>query len=138
MGKRQLLRRLVTPLAMDRFLFGPVQEQATMVFEELPEFGGVEGLDQTGFLFADDIEIHQRQVDLRQVEFAAHQPAIDFSLCPVQLTVVGRLLAQVAAVGLDLFQAVLPGVIAIRPAPDRQALKRTFESDFTLVAITAP
>jgi hypothetical protein len=77
--------------------------------------------DQTGFLFADDVEVHQRQIDLLKLEFLAHQPAVDLRLRPVQLTVVGRLLAQVATVGFDFFQAVLRGVVAVRPALDLQA-----------------
>ncbi|MNH42288.1 hypothetical protein D3C79_1039580 [compost metagenome] len=56
----------------------------------------------------------------------------------MQLAVVGRLFAQVAAVGLDLLQAVLPGVIAIRPALDRQGLILALKGNFALVTLAAP
>ncbi|MOA35470.1 hypothetical protein D3C78_1569200 [compost metagenome] len=108
-----------------------------MPFEEWLQLGGFEKLDQAGLLFADDIEIHQCQIDPCQIQFAAHQPAVDFHLGPMQLTVVGRLFAQVAAVGLDLLQAVLPGVITIRPALDRQGLILALEGDFALVTLAA-
>ncbi|MNK96602.1 hypothetical protein D3C87_1168920 [compost metagenome] len=137
-GKRQLLRRPVAPFAMSHFLLGPAQEPCAMLLEEQLQLRGTERLDQTGFLFADDVEIHQRQIDLLKIQFAAHQPAVDFRLGPVQLSVVGRLLAQVAPVGLDLFQAVLRGIVAVRPALDGQALVMAFEGHFTLVAFAAP
>ena len=123
---------------MGHFLLGPVQKQRAMMFEELLQLLSAERLDQTGFLFADDVEIHQRQVDLRQLQLAAHQPAVDLRLRPVQLPVVGRLFAQVAAIGFDFFQAVLPGIIAIRPALHVQGFVRAFQGDFTLITVAAP
>ncbi|MNQ94510.1 hypothetical protein D3C85_1100300 [compost metagenome] len=138
MGKGQALRSQIAPFSMGDFLFGPLQEPRAMSFEELLQLGGVERLDQAGFLFADDVEVHQSQIDLRQIQFPAHQPAVDFHLGPMQLTVVGRLFAQVAAVGLDLLQAVLPGVIAIRPALDRQGLILALKGNFALVTLAAP
>ncbi|MNY11180.1 hypothetical protein D3C86_1441950 [compost metagenome] len=138
MGKGQALGGQIAPFSMGDFLFGPLQEPRAMSFEELLQLGGVERLDQAGFLFADDVEVHQSQIDLRQIQFPAHQPAVDFHLGPMQLAVVGRLFAQVAAVGLDLLQAVLPGVIAIRPALDRQGLILALKGDFALVTLAAP
>ena len=96
------------------------------------------GFDQAGFLFADDVEIHQRQIDLLQLQFLAHQPAVDFRLRPVQLAVIGRLPAQVAAIGFDFFQAVLRRVVAIRPALDLQLAEFALQSHFALVLLTAP
>ncbi|MNQ89976.1 hypothetical protein D3C85_1053010 [compost metagenome] len=136
--KGQALRREIAPVTMDDFLLRPLQEARALPLEELLQLRGLEGLDQAGFLFTDDVEIHQRQVDPGQIQLAAHQPAVDFRLGPMQLTVVGRLFAQVTAVGLDLFQAVLPRVIAIRPALDRQGLILALKGDFTLVTLAAP
>lgn len=116
MGKAQLLRRQIARLAMGHFLFSPMQEQTALLLEELSQGVDAERLDQTGFLFADDVEIHQRQIDLLQIQLATHQPAVDFRLRPVQLTVIGRLFAQIATVGFDFFEAVLRWVVAVRPA----------------------
>ena len=80
------------------------------MLEKQSQLWRAEGLDQTGFLFADDVEVHQRQIDPGQFQLLAHQPAVDLRLCPVQLAVVGGLFTQVAAVGFDFFQAIFaPG-----------------------------
>ncbi|MNN22526.1 hypothetical protein D3C81_1358850 [compost metagenome] len=123
---------------MGHFLFGPLQEQRALLLEKGLEGFGAEGLDQAGFLLADDIEIHQRQIDLLKFEFAAHQPAVDLRLCPVQLAVIGRLLTQVATVGFDFFQAGLRRVVAVRPALDLQLQKLAFEHHFALILFAAP
>ncbi|MNF80558.1 hypothetical protein D3C84_628040 [compost metagenome] len=137
MGKGQLLRCPIAPFAMGHLLFGPMQEPRTMRLEKRLQLIDAKRFDQTGFLLADDIEIHQCQIDVCQIEFSAHQPTVDFRLGPVQLPVVGRLFAQVATVGLHLFQAVLHRVIAVRPALDGQRLKASFKGDFALIAVTA-
>ncbi|MNL13630.1 hypothetical protein D3C87_1345420 [compost metagenome] len=138
MGKFQLLRRAIAPFAMDHFLFGPVQKQQAMLLEKRLQLPGAERLDQAGFFFADDVKVDQRQIDLLKLQFLAHQPAVDLCLRPMQLTVVGRLLAQVATVGFDFLQAVLRRIVAVRPALDLQAFEQPFEGDFTLVALAAP
>lgn len=138
MGKAKVLRRSITRITVRHFLFGPMQKQAALVLEEVLQGLGVEGFDQAGFLLADDVEIHQRQVDLLHIELAAHQPAVNLGLRPVQLPMIGRLLAQVATVGFDLFEAVLRRVVAIRPALDLQLQVLAFQRDFTLILLATP
>ncbi|MNI19747.1 hypothetical protein D3C73_731940 [compost metagenome] len=135
--KRHLLRGSIARLTMGHFLLGPLQEQTAMMLEELLEVLGTERLDQAGFLLADDVEVHQRHIDLRQRHLLAHQPAVDLGLGPMQLPMVGGLLAEVAAIGFDFLQAVLRRVVAVRPAPDLQGLILAFQCDFALIPITA-
>ena len=94
----------------------PVQEQRALLIEELLKAWRLESLVQYGFASADDIEVHQRQVNVIEPEFLAHQPAIHLDLGPVQLPMVGGLGGEVATVGLDFFQAVGVRVVAVRPA----------------------
>ena len=56
----------------------------------------------------------------------------------MQLAVIGRLLAQVAAIGFDFFQAVLRRIVAIRPALDLQLAEFALQRHFALVLLAAP
>ncbi|MOA02527.1 hypothetical protein D3C78_1219810 [compost metagenome] len=138
MGKYQRLRAEVARLSMGHFLFGPGQEQRALRFEEGLQLRRFETLGDAGFLFADNVEIHQGHVDVRQLQFLAHQPAIDFRLGPMQLAMIGWLLGQVAPVGLHFFKALANGVVAVGPAFDCQCLVMTVEGHLGLITLAAP
>ncbi|MNW09302.1 hypothetical protein D3C71_2062660 [compost metagenome] len=56
----------------------------------------------------------------------------------MQLPVVGRHALQFAPVGLDFFEAVLPGVVTVRPALDGQLPVLALQRDFVLIGRAAP
>ena len=138
MGKRQALRASVACRTVLHLLPGPVQEQRALLIEELLKVGCIEPLVQHGFAFADDVEVHQRQVDMIEPEFLAHQPAIHLDLGPVQLPMVGGLGSEVATVGFDFFQAVGVRVVAVRPAPHLELLVIALQGDLVLIVRAAP
>ena len=109
-----------------------------MLHEECLQVISLKPLAEQRLVLADNVEVHQRQDNLRQPELLAHQPAVDLDLGPVQLPVVGRLFVQVAAIGFHLFQLVAVRVVAIRPAPDFQLLVFALQRDFILVMGAAP
>ena len=82
-GETQALRRAVAGIAVLHFLLGPAEEQRALPVEERLQLRRLGTLAEHGLAFADDIEVHQRQVDLGQPKFLAHQPAIHFDLSPV-------------------------------------------------------
>ncbi|MNQ42036.1 hypothetical protein D3C85_557300 [compost metagenome] len=137
-GKAQALERLVAQPAMRAFLFGPGDEAAALQLEELTQFIGTAALMKGGFVLAEDVEIDHRQIDLGQAALLAQQPAVDLGLGPVQQPVVLRNARDVAAVGLDLFQAVVVRGIAVGPAAHLQAQVFAGERQLRLVARAAP
>ena len=108
-----------------------------MLVEERFQLNGLKVLAKQGFAFADDIEIHQREVDLCKAELLAHQPAIHLDLGPVQLPVVGRLGVQVAAIGFHFFQAIGVRVVTVRPAPHLELQVLALQCHFVLVMLAA-
>ncbi|MNP09769.1 hypothetical protein D3C76_1018860 [compost metagenome] len=137
-GKRQRLEALVTLGQAALLALGPGQEALALGFEE-----GAQGIGTV--VFADqrlavvvDVQVHQRYLDGGQLPRLAQEPGIDLGLGPVQLAMVGRLARQVAAVGLDLLQAVGDRVVAVGTAAHLQALVMAFEGDFRLIAGSTP
>lgn len=121
-----------------RLRLGPLHEAAALLVEVRPQLGGA-GTDlETGFLVAVHVQVDQRQVYRFQPALAAHQPAIDPGLCPVQLPVVVRLAGQVAAMGLDLFQAVARRDVAVGTSAHLQIAENALQCHLRLVALAPP
>ena len=99
-----------------RFLPRPGNKAVALQCKETPQIIRLEGLTIGRFFLADHVEVHHRQVDLFQRQLGAQQPAVHLGLSPVQAAVVVRDAGDIAAVGLDLFQQVLRGVVAVGPA----------------------
>ncbi|MCY1520962.1 hypothetical protein D9M68_557570 [compost metagenome] len=137
-GEAQALQAGVAGVAVGAFLFRPGDEAAALQLEEGAQFGGGEAFAEGGFLLGDDVEVHHRQVDPLQAELRAEQPAVDLDLRPVQRAVVVGDARDVAAVGLDLFQQVALGVVAVGAAADHQARILAGQRQFGEVAGAAP
>ena len=138
MGEGQLLRRLITGLTMAHLLLGPVQKQRALLIEELLKVGSLPGFFDACFVFANDIEVHQRQIHLGQLQALTQQPAIHPGLSPVQLPVVDGDRGKVAAKGFHLFQYVALRVITVGTTAHGQALVLAFKAHFGLIPGTAP
>ncbi len=65
-GETQGLRGGVTRFAVLHFLLSPAEEQRALLVEEPLQIRRVEALIEQGLALANDIEVHQRQVDFRQ------------------------------------------------------------------------
>ena len=108
--------------------------------EVLAQRLGVERAGEHRLAAAADVEVDQRQLDLRPPVALAQQPAVDHRLRPVQRAVVGRLAGQRAgaAVGLDLLQPAAIGVEAVGAAAYPQLAVVPRQADLALVARAAP
>ena len=84
MGETQSLRGCVARFAVLHFLLGPAEEERALLVEERLQIGRLEALIEQGLALADDIEVHQRQVDFAQSQLLAHQPAVHLDLGPMQ------------------------------------------------------
>ncbi|HTU56937.1 MAG TPA: hypothetical protein VMF89_00865 [Polyangiales bacterium] len=115
----------------------PLKETRALRFEVFVKRFRRMLLDQHGLSLARDIEVHQRQPDPRKISRLAHQPAIDLHLRPMQRAVIGGHAIQVAAIGFELFELVLAGVVTIRAAADVKRATFGAEPDLGLVAFTA-
>ncbi|MDT4831904.1 hypothetical protein FQZ97_654350 [compost metagenome] len=135
MGKGQGFQRGIACAGMGQLLFGPGDEALALLLEEGSQVAGPVALGEQGFLLAADIEIDQRQFDLRQRLLLAEQPAVDLELCPMQLPVVGRHALEVAAVGLHFLQAALRRVVAIGATAYPQRTELAAEGQLGLVAL---
>ncbi|MND95982.1 hypothetical protein D3C80_882540 [compost metagenome] len=137
-GETQRQQALVTVGQASLLRSGPAQKALALGFEEGLQLGSRTVLREQRLAVAVHVEVHQRHLDGRQLSCLAHQPAIDLGLCPVQLTVIGRLTRQIATVRLDLFQAIAARVIAIGAAPHPEGFELAFKGDFRLVASSPP
>jgi hypothetical protein len=95
-------------------------------------------LDEQRFLVAGDVEIDQCQFEFIEPACLTQQPAIDLRLRPMQLAMIGGLAFQVAAKGLDLFQAIARRVVAIGTAAHAQLPVLPLQGDLALVAVATP
>ncbi|MNQ49118.1 hypothetical protein D3C85_630140 [compost metagenome] len=77
MGKGQGLKRGIACAGMGQLLFGPGDKALALLLEEDLQVAGPVALGEQGFLLAADIEVDQRQFDLRQRLLLAEQPAVD-------------------------------------------------------------
>ncbi len=137
-GKAQGGKRLVARSAVGHFLCGPVDERLTLGLEEHAQLCCGVTLDEQRFLVAGDVEIDQCQFEFIEPACLTQQPAIDLRLRPVQLAMIGGLALQVAAKGLDLFQAIARRVVAIGTAAHAQLPVLPLQGDLALVAIATP
>ena len=123
---------------MGQFLFGPAHETLALPGEQRGQFLAAAGFLQHRFLLAANVEIHQRQVDLRQPFLLAHQVAIDAQLRPVQVAMIVGQAGKLAAIGLHFFQQLAPGIVAVGPTPHVQRAVLCRQRHFALVALAAP
>ncbi|MNN26961.1 hypothetical protein D3C81_1404820 [compost metagenome] len=135
--KGQSLQTGIARLAMCLLLLRPGDEAPALQGEEGLQLRCGEGFAKHAFLLRQHIEIDDRQLDLVQPLALAEQPAIHLHLRPVQQAVVFRDAGDVAAVGLDLLEEVLPRVIAIGAAADHQARPGADQGQLGLVVRAA-
>lgn len=84
-----------------------------------------------------DVQIDQRERDTFEVPAATHQCAVDACLGPMQGAMVRGLAGEVAAMGLDLLEAVALGIIAIGAPTDGQIADVTAERDLAFIVLAA-
>ncbi len=137
MRKLQGAERGVARGAVRLFLHGPVEEALALLDEENLQLTRGVRFDQHRFLLAADIEVDQRDRQFGEPAGAAQQIAVHLRLRPVQRAVIGGHPFERAAIGLDLFQPVRSGIVAVGAAAHGQAAMRAGQRDLGFIAAGA-
>ena len=116
----------------------PGQVALALRVEERLQLGRRMRLDQHGFLFGGDVEIHQRHRQAGQAARLAQQMAVDLGLRPVRGAVVLAHAVQASTIGLDLFQALGGGVVAVGAAAHQQFAVFAGQGNLGFIAGAAP
>lgn len=120
----------VLPIPVGRLLVGPGQEALALVGKKRFQLIGAGFAGQPGFLTAGNLQVHQRQRDMRKAPFGTEQRAVHFHLRPVQRPLVIRHARQATAMGLDLFDTVARHIETIGAARHAQPLILSGERQF--------
>ena len=139
-GVRKRERRQVTRQrgAMQRLLPRPCHEAAAKRFEVGLQVAARAVLLEHGFVAAVDIEVDQRDRDVRQCVLLAQHGCIGAGLGPVQCAMVALDGVELATKRLDLFDAGKVEIEAIGTAPDAQATETRRQRNLALKAWPAP
>ena len=136
--KAQCRQRRVARAPVRLLLPRPGQVALALRVEERLQLGRRMRLDQHGFLFGGDVEIHQRHRQAGQAARLAQQMAVDLGLRPVRGAVVLAHAVQASTIGLDLFQALGGGVVAVGAAAHQQFAVFAGQGNLGFIAGAAP